>query len=722
MALTIGELVGYLRIDRSRWDAGIRAAREQLDRLGGGIERVNTIARVGGMALLAQQAAGLAAAAGAAAGALGAVPAAAAVYGAAAATVRVATAGMDEAMKAVAEGDAEKLRQALEELSPQARAFVQSWAGLAGQFRPIQQAVQDKLFVRLGQDLDGLSRSTLPAAGRAMGAVAAELNGLAREGVQAASSPLFAGQVEQAGRGAAAVLGEFRGAVAGIPGALLAVVNVGMPFVQQLAQMTAHVIRSATAFLSSEAGAEQMRATIQRGIDTIAQMVRIGDQVGQILSGVWRAAGVEAGGLLDSIERVSTRIAEWVNSTAGQTALHDWFDRLRQVGQHVADVLPLVVAAAGALLDVINGLPAPVKDLATQALAWSIVLGPIAGRLTGIVTAGLGLVRIVPTIASFTASVTAASARTVTSLATMAAQFVAQGARMAMSAATTAARVVAGWVLMGAQALAQAARMAAAWVVAMGPVGWVIAAVAGLVAVIIANWETVAAWTQQIWDTVWGWVRDVWQKITGWIGDRVADVLGIIDWLREIPGRIGGFFSRAKDAAIEKLTQLLDWLRGLPGRVWDAITGIGEWLYNAGRDLIQGLINGAKAMLRNLLDTVADLARRAVDTVKSWFGIASPSRVFAAIGRDLGRGLVAGIDQMGPAVTRAAERLSAAATITPPAAPALAGAPGASAAPGTAGGLGGGRAVLHIEHYHAAPTSDPRAQAEELDWLSRTGG
>lgn len=62
------------------------------------------------------------------------------------------------------------------------------------------------------------------------------------------------------------------------------------------------------------------------------------------------------------------------------------------------------------------------------------------------------------------------------------------------------ARVVGGWVLMGAQSLLQAGRMALAWFIALGPVGWVIAAVIGLVAIVIANWDSIASFTRDLWE------------------------------------------------------------------------------------------------------------------------------------------------------------------------------------------------------------------------------
>ncbi|MEW7873384.1 phage tail protein [Bacillus velezensis] len=110
----------------------------------------------------------------------------------------------------------------------------------------------------------------------------------------------------------------------------------------------------------------------------------------------------------------------------------------------------------------------------------------------------------------------------------LAAQSIAQATRMA--AAWTAAQIsnfisllVAGGkqmvlfgrqlVVLAAQAAAQAARMAASWVIAMGPIGWITSAVVGLVALIIANWDTVKSATIAVWGAISSWLSTVWTGI-----------------------------------------------------------------------------------------------------------------------------------------------------------------------------------------------------------------
>lgn len=801
---TIASLAVKLGLNSRKFDSGIKRSQAGLDSMITRLNKFDAVGKAVSMAGVVQQVLSLASAIAPASGALLAGVAVLGVFAAAAMATKVATAGVGDAMAAVAEGDAEKLNESLKKLSPNARLFVKSWAGIREQFKPIQQAVQDKFFAGLGKDLDGLTKRTLPAATVGLKATATSLNGLMREGIQAASSPLFSGQLEKAGTGAAGVIGRFKGSIGGLLTGLLAVINVGMPFVDQLAKMASGGLASAGAFLSSEAGAEKMRATLQRGFDTVGQLIKIFASFGGIVRGVLRAAGVDGDGMLVTISRIAAQISAWVNSTAGQTAIHDWFTRMAEVVGHVAQVLPHLIAAAGWLFDVLNQLPGPVKELALQGLAWALVLSPIATKLIAIGSAAIGLLRGVAAIGTFTASVmkivtastaaqaatakasagivarmtaaaisgTVAAAKTVAGWVAMGASAiagaarvvagwavaagaaVAQGAVMAGSMALTAARVVAGWALMGGQALIHAAKLAAAWVLGMGPIGWVIAAVVGIVALIIANWDTIVAATKAAWEWVSNavssaidWVVDFvrnnwkllisiilgplgviialvvthWDKIVAFFRGGVETALSIFRWLGQLPGMIGGWFRSVYDAAVSKLVELISWLNGLPGRVLSALGDAGAWLVQTGRNLIEGLIRGVKQVAGNIADAVLGPIKDSVNKVKSFLGIASPSKLAAWMGRMTGQGFANGLAGMTDMVGQAANRLAVAAVPAVPV-PRLAGMASASGSTSGSGQSGTGRSLVHIENYHPPADASAADVAHELDWFSRGGG
>jgi hypothetical protein len=239
---------------------------------------------------------------------------------------------------------------------------------------------------------------------------------------------------------------------------------------------------------------------------------------------------------------------------------------------------------------------------------------------------------------------TVAAAGTLASWALMGAQALAAGVRIAaVWAAQTAltvgpmmlswgilvATVVGGWALMGVQSLIRAAQMAAAWFIALGPVGWIIAVVVGLVALIIANWDKVKAFT--------------------------------IGAFHAIVGVVVGATHAIVDEVSSGVSSVVSFVSGLPGKIVSALAGFGSLLRDLGGDLLRGLWEGISGSTDWLMDKVGGFFGDLLPGwVKDMLGISSPSRVFAAFGRDSMRGFAVGIDEGTGGAIAAAERAAAA--------------------------------------------------------------
>ena len=65
----------------------------------------------------------------------------------------------------------------------------------------------------------------------------------------------------------------------------------------------------------------------------------------------------------------------------------------------------------------------------------------------------------------------------------------------------------------------------------------------------------------------------------------------------------------------------------------------------AGKDLIQGFMNGIKSKAQAVWDAAVDVANNAKEAVLSFLGINSPSRVFKEIGRYTAEGMAVGLDK-----------------------------------------------------------------------------
>lgn len=317
------------------------------------------------------------------------------------------------------------------------------------------------------------------------------------------------------------------------------------------------------------------------------------------------------------------------------------------------------------------------------------------------------------------ASVGSAAVRGAASFARATAQVVAGAARQGVAMATTAARVAAAWVLMGVQALIHAARVALAWVIAMGPIGWIIAAVIAAVALIILNWDKVktfliAAWNviwttakkiwaaivsavssaatgmrnlvvsivqaiQRRWNAFWGAVkaiaRTVFNAVVNFVKDRIAywravvsagmaAVKRAIEGLKALPGRVRAFFQQLVNAVREKLRAVVDRVVAVKDRIVGFFRGAGRWLKDAGRRVIQGLIDGITekiGALRRKISSVAQTIRDHLPFSPAKVGPLSGKGDPFLSGRSIARNLAAGVESMLPAVRRASQRLAGAA-------------------------------------------------------------
>ena len=92
------------------------------------------------------------------------------------------------------------------------------------------------------------------------------------------------------------------------------------------------------------------------------------------------------------------------------------------------------------------------------------------------------------------------------------------------------------------------------------------------------------------------------------------------------------------------LSTLVNLVKAYPGAVLNVFSSGKNLLLQAGRDIISGFLNGIKSMGSSIISTIKSTITDALpDFVKKALGIASPSKVFAEIGKNVGLGFVKGV-------------------------------------------------------------------------------
>lgn len=202
------------------------------------------------------------------------------------------------------------------------------------------------------------------------------------------------------------------------------------------------------------------------------------------------------------------------------------------------------------------------------------------------------------------------------------------------------------------------------WVV--GAIGWLVSALVGLVT---GNEETYAA-LAEVWEAIKGffggiadWWSDLWETVTSFAKDAWN---GLINWFKGIPGWIQGIFAAAgqwllnagsnivsglRTGVTNMWNSFISFLRGLPGQIIGFFAGAGSWLWNAGKNIVQGLLDGVKSLAGSIGNFFLDLLPGwIVGPFKAALGISSPSKLFAQYGRDIVDGVIVGADDGQPAL------------------------------------------------------------------------
>ena len=140
------------------------------------------------------------------------------------------------------------------------------------------------------------------------------------------------------------------------------------------------------------------------------------------------------------------------------------------------------------------------------------------------------------------------------------------------------------------------------------------------------------------------------------------------------------------------------------------------------RQIISGLINGIGAMAGALWDAAVNIAKSALNAIKSFFGIASPSKVMRdEVGRWIPAGVAEGIEKNTRPITSAMNRLAGltAMPLRGGLTDLLAGSNALSGAPGMALQPAGGAPVLQQTIYTHDSLSPAELTREAENFLAR---
>ncbi|MFT4280574.1 phage tail tape measure protein [Microbacterium sp.] len=182
-----------------------------------------------------------------------------------------------------------------------------------------------------------------------------------------------------------------------------------------------------------------------------------------------------------------------------------------------------------------------------------------------------------------------------------------------------------------------------------GFIGWITDTWNGFVGWLMDIGNSISTWWNDLWTGIGNWVRDIWQQFVGWVtGIALGFVVWIMarfnevrNWWNGLWSGIGAFFESIWKGVVAWATStisgfirgwqstwngltsffsslwsgiengvrktwegVLDFFEGIPDKVMSFFAGIGDWLVDSGKALIQGFLDGISAMIGSIGDTI----------------------------------------------------------------------------------------------------------------------
>ena len=473
---------------------------------------------------------------------------------------------------------------------------------------------------------------------------------------------------------------------------LLLMSSVVSPVLRLFGRYINDVTARFAAWLDTNRKSGRMAQWLGNALRTMRQLFSITGNVLRVFGALVNAAGGQT--LLATIDQLTDRLATFLNSTAGQNRLRQFFEGARSAGatilglfrqlapvardfyDAIAPALPVIAdvlrQVSQQLIPILADVAAWLKDHRDTIADWAPLIAKawIAIRLikmTKWISDTIYLTTLLKGIPLLYGRIKAAQA-----------------------GAAAAGAAGAGGSVLGAIGIGGLLTSSAGLAVALAPVASTVAAVlAGLIGVYIGKQIGESEWFQRyIMRPVARWLSTTLPNNLFRNGDQVKEFgSGWSGWYAQFKSQsadIGHWFGttlpnhifRSRQSIAEFGSGWSGWWRQFTSQSAD----IGRWfadlgrsisgffsstwgsLTSAGADLVTGFVNGIRTRWNQLRQSVISIPGEVVGWFKARLGIHSPSTVMASIGANVVIGLARGIRSNSGVLTSAMAGLSATVT------------------------------------------------------------
>jgi phage-related protein len=183
-------------------------------------------------------------------------------------------------------------------------------------------------------------------------------------------------------------------------------------------------------------------------------------------------------------------------------------------------------------------------------------------------------------------------------------------------------------------------------------------------------YETMFKWYLNLITKIGGWLGEIIKKVATWVSNMASKaremgskfITNVINFFKQLPSKIWSWLSNAASKVVSWGSSLVSKGRAAAQKlitaVVDKVKSIPSKMKEAGKNLVQGLWNGINGKYTWIKNKIKGWVGNVTSFIKKLFGIASPSKETAWMGKMLSEGLAVGIEDAENMPLKAMRRLS----------------------------------------------------------------
>lgn len=251
---------------------------------------------------------------------------------------------------------ADEYADALANLSPKARAFVEQVRDLSDRWKEFRLQVQDNLFDGLGDSISSLADTYFPILTTGLGGIATEINGGLRRALadlQTDSVKLDWTTILENTRLA---IGPVMDGLTNLFAAMTNIASIGSEFLPGFGKSFSETMKEFRDWTDSDAGREKIRTFMQNSITALGQIKDLFVEVGRVVGGLFTTSDEAGKSMVQSLTDTMREFADWMRTAEGQEKMRKFWEDVRSTVSDILNLVKEAVKLADKLMPIVAGV------------------------------------------------------------------------------------------------------------------------------------------------------------------------------------------------------------------------------------------------------------------------------------------------------------------------------------------------------------------------------